>query len=227
MAGLGDGGAGPGADPAGESAPGGPGDGLLGEIARWVASERVARAAAERSRARSLAAQSVATATWAGVLVDLAERAAPVSVAVTGARISGRMVGVARDFCVVELGDGRPAVIRLDAITEVSTSAGPGGPGSGGPGSRAPGSRGLGSGGPGAGGSAPGGSRRPAASVSMVDVLEAAAAEASPVSLHTPSGMVNGDLVALGQDVVTLRDPGPSRRRIHVPLSAVAVCVLR
>ena len=212
VAGLGDGGTGSGAGPGREPAADGPDEGLLGEIARWVASERVARAAAERSRARSLAAQSAATATWAGVLVDLAEQEAPVSVAVVGARIAGRLVGVARDFCVVEVGDGHPAVIRLDAITEVGTTSGPGGRGSR---IAAP------------GGSAPGGSRRPAAAVSLVDVLEAAAAEASPVSLHTPSGMVNGDLVALGQDVVTLRDPGPSQRRIHVPLSAVAACVLR
>ena len=197
MAGLGDGGPGP-----GPGEPEGPG-GLLEELARWAASERVAAAAAARSRARSLAAQSAATATWAGVLVDLAEAQATVSAAVGGTRIAGRLVGVGRDVCVIEAPDGRPAVVRLDAITELSsTGTNPRGP-------------------------APGGSRRPASALTLVDVLEAAAAESSPVTLHTAAGAVAGELVALGADVVTLRDPGPSRRQVHLPLAAVAACVLR
>ena len=188
-----------GAAGAGSGESSGDAGGLLDEIARWAASERVARAAAERSRARSLAAQSAATATWAGVLVDLAERAADVSAAVAGTRIQGRLVGVARDFCVIESPGGHPAVIRLDAITELSAT----------------------------GGSTPGGSRPPASPLALVDVLEAAAGEASPVTLHTASGTVTGELLALGEDVVTLRDPGPSRRQVHVPLAAVAACILR
>jgi len=91
-------------------------DDLLASFADWAAAERVARAAAERSRARSLGEQAARSATWTGILVDLAERAAQVQVTAGGSKISGRLLCVGRDFLVVEQPSSRPCLVSVEAV---------------------------------------------------------------------------------------------------------------
>ena len=92
---------------------GGPGtDEFWAELTRWAASERASAAAADRARGRALADQSAATATLAGVLVDLAEQGAPVAIGLKGDRVlRGRVVGVGRDALFMDLDSDRKSVV--------------------------------------------------------------------------------------------------------------------
>ena len=59
-------------------------------------------------------------ATWSGILVDLAERATAVVIGIGEHRCSGRVVGVSRDFCLVEQLNGRPAIVPLAVVSSVA-----------------------------------------------------------------------------------------------------------
>ncbi len=72
------------------------------------------------------------------------------------------------------------------------------------------------------------GDRGPAIDLPLMTALAMLAEEHSPVSLISTTGVETaGELVAAGDDVLTLRTPPPSRRLIYVPASALAVCELR
>lgn len=174
------------------------GDDLVRSLAGWAAEQRVIEAAAGRARERSLREQAGAAATFAGVLVDLAERGADVIVGSAGGRRSGRLVGVGRDFCVLEQRIGRPAIVATAAITSVRA---------------APASE------------SPAGDRAPALELSLAAALGALADDRAPVGLYLDAGeTVDGELIAAGQDVVTVRS---AARVVYVPLRAVMVCELR
>ncbi len=52
--------------------------------------------------------------------------------------------------------------------------------------------------------------------------------ERSPVGLISGGGLETvGELVAAGDDVLTVRTAPPARRLVYVPLDSVAVCELR
>lgn len=175
---------------------------FLQALGGWAAGQRVAGAARARSRQRSLSASAAASATLIGILVDLAEDGseAVVDLGRTGpasSRLSGRVVGVGRDFFVLEGPTGRPVVVRTATVTAVTSGASRPGPG-------------------------PGGDRKAPLSLSFSGVADGLAAEELPVAVATASGLVEGDLVAVGVDVLTVRPRGRGRRRIHVPLDAVA-----
>jgi hypothetical protein len=78
-------------------------DALLAQLGVWASEERSAQAAADRSRQRWLRQQAGESATWLGLLVDLAERQVDLAVALRsgGRTLHGRVTGVAKDFCVV------------------------------------------------------------------------------------------------------------------------------
>jgi len=136
------------------------------------------------------------------VLVDLAEQAAGVVVAVGGIRCTGRIVGVARDFCVLQPASGRPTLIALGAISALWPQQ--------------PGGRGA------------AGDRRPGLTLSMAGALSALAEERSRVVLSlADGGQVEGEMVAVGEDVATLRTEPPSRRSVYVRLAAVTCCEVR
>jgi hypothetical protein len=194
-------------------------DDLVDALGRWAAADRAARAAGDRSRERVLREQAGAAATWSGVLVDLAERRAAVTLAVAGARRSGRLVGIGQDFVVFDQRGGHPALVILDAIDAVWTED------------------------PVGAGSAVG-SRPAALDLSLVAALAGLADERTPVALLLSGGdEVTGDLVGMGADVLTVRRPsggrtgaatsgsghrgGGQRRAIVVPVGAVALCELR
>ncbi len=179
-----------------------PGDDLVAAFHRWAAGERTTAAARNRSRERSLRDQASASASWAGVLVDLAEQAATVVIGMGRVRCTGRIVGVARDFCVVQQAAGRPLLIGLEAISAVW-----------------PASR---------GGGFAAGDRRPSLALSMAGALSALAEERARVALTLSEGdQVEGELVAVGEDVITLRTEAPSRRSVYVRLASVRSCEIR
>jgi hypothetical protein len=179
------------------------GEELVAAFTRWAADERSAAAAANRSRTRSLQEQAASSATWAGILLDLAEQGTPVSVVVAGRRRSGRIACVGRDFCVIDSGPGQTALIRVAAMEELrpdsDSVAG-----------------------------APAGDRESALDLSLVTVLSLLAEDRSSVGLVTSAGLeTTGHLIAAGEDVLTVRTDPPTRRLVYVPLGAVAVCELR
>jgi hypothetical protein len=179
-----------------------PGDDLVAAFHRWAAGERTTAAAQNRSRERWLRDQASASASWTGVLVDLAEQAAGVVVGVGRLKYTGRIVGVARDFCVVQPAGGRPALIASAAISALWPQQ--------------------------PGGHSPAGARRPGLALSMAGALSALAEERSRVVLTLADGdQVEGEMVAVGEDVATLRTDMPSRRSVYVRLAAVLCCEVR
>ena len=208
---------------------------FLEALSGWAAGQRVAGAASGRARLRALTDAAAGSATLAGILVDLAEQRAEVAVVCAGpapgdppgrgaagsGRLTGRLVGVGRDFVVMEPRDRPPVVVRTGALCSVWPL--PGGDGAG------DGDRPAGPprGGTGSGISLPGGARPAPLALSLEAVLAELAEERAPVAVGTLAGRVEGDLVAVGRDVVTLRAPGPARRLVHVPAGSLQWCELR
>ena len=153
--------------------------------------------------------QSAAGATWAGVLVDLAEAGAVVTLwAGTGSKLGGRLVGTARDFVVVEDRRCVPFMVRTAAVTALTPGSEPD-PGSG---PAAP--------------LRPGGQRRPPLDISLAGALDALAAERTPVVVRSGPDAVAGVVIACGEDVITVRaDAG--RRPVYLPVSAVTWVEMR
>jgi hypothetical protein len=178
-------------------------DELVAAFARWAASQRTVSAAASRARERSLREQAAASATWTGTLVDLAEQRALVTVAVMNQRRRGRLVGVGRDFFVLDAeGSGRAHLISLNAVSALWPD------------------------GPNAGFSA--GTRRGALDLTLIMALGLLAEQRAPISVLTGAGIETaGELLTVGEDMLTLRTEAPPRRLAFVPLSAVARCELR
>jgi hypothetical protein len=178
------------------------GDDLVAQFARWSAGQRADDAARSRSRERSLREQAVSSATWSGALLDLAEARSAVTVSVGSARLSGTLEAVGADFCVLRAGR-RPVLVRLARLVTVWPEA------------RAP-------------RHPPAGSRFPSLELSMAAALSMLAEDRVPVTLRlTGDQFVSGDLVAVGEDIVTLREPEGARRSALVPLEAVEYCELR
>ncbi len=162
--------------------PEGAADVLLASFARWAANERVAAAAEARSRERWLRQQAAEAATMVGTLVDLAEQRAEVAVLIGTRTVSGRLVGIGRDACVVAEASGAATIIPLGRVVAVRLVG------------RRPGT-----------GEASG--ERPAPGTwRMVDALEALAAERSPVRLGLLGGeILAGVLLSVGEDILTVQ----------------------
>ena len=72
------------------------------------------------------------------------------------------------------------------------------------------------------------GGRGPALDLSLIAALSMLAEERSPVCFVTSTGdETAGELVAAGEDVLSLRSGPPERRLAYVQLTAVALCDLR
>lgn len=180
------------------------GDDLVAAFARWAADQRVDEAARQRSRERWLRQQAVEEATLVGVLTDLAERRTDVVASTRTRQVTGRLLGVANDFFVVEDRDGTGVLVATEHLASVSAAA------------RADAS----------------GDRPAPLSMRLIDALGLLAADRGPIRLGLTSGeAVAGDLVAVGRDVVTLRGHRPGRghgpARLYVALGAIEVCTPR
>lgn len=148
----------------------------------------------------------------------MAEARADVTLSVEpGTKVSGRLVGVARDFVVVEARRSNPVLVSTSAITALAPAAQP-------PAAQAPAGRRGAAGGPAT--ESPGGRRRPALELTLAGALDALAGERAPVVVRAGTEPVVGAVVACGEDVVTIRTDG-SPRPVYVPVSAVKWVELR
>lgn len=187
------------------------GDDLVAAFARWAADERVREAARQRSRERWLRQQASEEATLAGILTDLAERRAEVVVTTRTRQMAGWLLGVAKDFFVLEDRDRAGVLVATEHLASISPLTRDA--------QRAD----------------PSGERPPPLSLLLVDALVMLTADRSPVRLGLVDGeAVLGDLVAVGRDVVTLRrgpqegGRGPTRPgNLYVALASIEVCAPR
>lgn len=191
-----------------EPPPGAPSDEeLLRSLARWRAELRTGDAVKARSKERWLRQQAEEAATWTGTLVDLAESSETVGLLVGARTLTGRLVAVAGDFCVLVTTPGAVVVVSLGHLRAVRARAG-----------RRP---------------AATGERQAPLGVCFVDTLEILAGERSSVRLGLAGGeTLGGRLEGVGVDVLSVRCPpgagatGTARSPVvlHVPFSAVEWC---
>jgi hypothetical protein len=181
-----------------------PAAGLLGgpdlaaRLERWVADARSADAAAARARERWLRLQADESATFAGVLVDLAEGATPVVIqGRAGRRHRGSISAVAIDFCAVRTRGQRDVLLPFTGIGSVR------------PDSRTP---------------SPVGDRVVRAEIGMAEMLSVLAADRPRVLIVTAADAngIAGELRSVGRDVVTIRLDGEPRATAYVAISAIA-----
>lgn len=184
--------------------PGEDGGGLAGRLERWVADARVDEAARARSRERWLRRQAEEGGTFAGVLTDLLESGAPVTVRT---RRGGRYPGVVRVVGedVVGLGRaggrGSEVVVARSAITSVRMD-------------------------PRHGRAAVTGDRRGGGPLRLAEVLVALADDGEAVRIVTADGeVVAGTLRSVGLDVAVVAGDGGGPTS-YVPLAAVDEVIL-
>jgi hypothetical protein len=181
---------------------------LVGRLERWAAETRVDDAARARSRERWLRVQAEEEGTLAGVLVDLLESGAPVTVHTrSGARHAGTVRAVGADF--VALAPGGPGgpggraeevLVALDAVTSVRSR---------------PGARPL------------VGDRPGAPGLRLVDVIVRLAAEREQVRIAEVGGdAVTGVVQSVGLDVAVVRGVGDPPAIAYLPLAAIAEVVV-
>jgi len=172
---------------------------LTDDLARWAAAAKADEAGRARARERWLRRQAEEEATFAGVLVDLAERAEAVVVRTTGGRRHrGAVAAVGGDFVLLRADPGRWVLVAFDAIAAVRPADGAGAPAAG--------------------------RRPPALDLLLLEALDGMAGDRSRVSV-IPVGdpePVVGELEAVGDDVLTIRLDGPSRARSYVRAAAIA-----
>jgi hypothetical protein len=171
---------------------------LVARLSAWVASSAADEAAAARSRERWLRTAAEESATFAGVLVDLAERGAPVLVAGrAGRRHRGVVRAVGDGFLVLVLADGSHVLLATAGVAWVRAEH------------RA---------------DAATGDRAVDLPMGLADALAALAEDRPRVLVVTTAdddGLA-GELRAAGVDVLTLELDGPDRPPAYVPLATVA-----
>ena len=171
---------------------------LLQRLSQWVSAASADAAADARARQRWLRQAADEDATFAGVLLDLAERRTPVVVAGrTGRRHRGTLAAVGADFVVVRVDDGADALLAFTGIASVR---------------------------PEPGAAAPAGDRAPSIEVTLAEALAVVAEDRPRVLLVTTvdDDGVAGELRAVGRDVVTLRLDGADRATAYVPIASIA-----
>lgn len=172
---------------------------FLADLAGWTSDSRAADAARARARARRLRAQAEEQATLVASLVTLSELRSHVVAAVTGGRLlSGRVVGVARDFVVLRRGPAGLVLVPLSALASVRTAPEE------------------------ASADAPSGPVR-RSEVTLEQAVAVLAAERRRVSLATTAGpeVLSGELRAPGSDVAVLDVDGQPPGRAYVALGSL------
>ncbi|MEY2447122.1 MAG: hypothetical protein QOH79_598 [Acidimicrobiaceae bacterium] len=181
-----------------------PGAGLLGgpdlsaRLERWVADARSADSAAARTRERWLRLQADESATFVGVLVDLAEQGTPVVIHGRGGRRHrGAIAAVAADFCALRTSGGRDVLLAYSGIGSVR-----------------PDSRSAG----------PIGDRAVQAEIGMAEMLSVLAVDRPRVLIVTVADAdgIAGELRSVGRDLVTVRLDGEPRAAAYVAITAIA-----
>jgi hypothetical protein len=155
-------------------------------LRRLVDEARADGESQERIRRRWLRQQAEEEAEFAGTLLALLERGATVTLgSQTGRRHTGRLVGLGRDVCALELQDARRVWLRLDALETVRPEPALDAP----PASDA---------------------RMERQDLELVEVLARLVDERPSVRLVTRGSPepVSGELRSVGADVATLREGG-------------------
>jgi hypothetical protein len=171
---------------------------LLARLDRWVAEARSDDAAAERARERWLRVAAEESATFAGVLIDLAERATPVLVhGRAGRRHRGSITAVGIDFCALRTAGGRDVLISYEGLSSVRPEAG------------APGAS---------------GDRPIRLDLDLAEAIAAIAADRPRVLLVTiaDGDGLAGELRSVGRDVATVRLDGTPGSHAYVAIAAIA-----
>lgn len=174
------------------------------KILEGIAEARVDDAVAARERARWAARRAEEDATFAGALVDLAERRAVVRLQVRGGHeLVGTPVALGPDCVAVSTAQGR-AFVRLRHLTAIRSLPGQGLVPSGTPAAAAR-----------------------AITRTLHDVVCDATAERADVHLLLDDGRIaRGTLRAMGVDVLTLRENNEGNATVLVSFDAVASVML-
>jgi hypothetical protein len=178
---------------------GGPPDPLDADLARLVGDARVTQAAQSRARERSLRQQATAEATLVGLLVDLAEEGAEVTVRTSAGRAhQGPIVAIGRDFVIVGARAGYTCIV-LDALAAVRRRPG-----------RHP--------------SDTSGDRPAPRLVTLAAHLADLAPEGRRVAVAVTGepALLTGELRAVGRDIATLRLDGDPPVTAYVALRSVS-----
>lgn len=169
----------------------------LGDAARH------AEAVASRSERRSRLERASETATWRGTLRDLAERRLPVTVRIDGgASRRGSLVAIGADHLALRAGTGQLVLLRLDAVQLVRPEPGLSAPVATGDRERVQGQR--------------------LATVLAALVEDRTRIQLGCVGLDEP---VVGELVGLGEDVLTVEVDAADRGTVYLPLAVVSEVV--
>ncbi len=170
-------------------------DDPLAGLAQWLADARVDREVEARTRRRWLEQQAREGSSMAGLLLDLAERAAPVTIRTrAGAVVTGVVVALGADFAVLRSAHRRDTLVPASAIATVRGE--PGDP-------------------------APFGDRAVTMLVSITDALVELAAERPLVMASVQGEEVRGELSSSGRDVVTVTLASATRDRVHIAADAL------
>ena len=92
-------------------------DALIAAMGAWAADQRAEEAAEGRSRTGWLRRQAAEAATLSGVLVDLAERAAPVTLETLSGPYDGQVEVVTTGLCGLRRPEGGVTLVALPAVT--------------------------------------------------------------------------------------------------------------
>ena len=175
---------------------------LAERLDAWLADARVEGSADARAREHWLRAAADADATFAGVVLDLAERGVGLAVAtVARRRLQGVVHVLGADFIALRLSSGNEVLLSLRAIASIRTA-------------------------PAVGLAA--GERVVTTDLRLGDVLAELGAERARVRLVVLDGedAVTGELRSVGHDVVTVRTDGEAQATAYVRIAAVAEVAL-
>ena len=177
-------------------------DSFSARLHGWLADARVEGSAGARARERWLHAAAEADATFAGVLLDLAERGTAVAVSTTGGRRHhGAIEVIGADFVALRLPSGAEVLLALRVVTALRTA-------------------------PLVDGTV--GEQVLTTDLRLTDVLAELGAERTRVLLVPADGAdsVAGELRSVGRDVVTVRSDGDPPAMAYVPLAGIAEVAL-
>jgi hypothetical protein len=166
------------------------------ELADEAAHEAAVRARAELRGREERAAE---VATWVGTLRDLAERRLTVSLRARSGRVHrGALVAIGKDHVALRLLAGSMALISLDATRTVRPE----------PGRPAPPAM---------------GDRENAQDRTLIEAFARAVEDREPVVVvvRDVEDPLQGEVIGLGEDVVTLRLEGTDRGTVYLPLTVV------
>jgi len=170
---------------------------VLDDLERWAAGARAQDAAEARTRERWLRQAAEEEASFAGLLIDLAEDGRPVSVTTTtGRRHHGPIVAVGTDFVAVGGPEGRLVLVPTASVAEVRPATG----------TRRP----------------PAANGREALEATLAEVLAQAVANRPRVAVVLGAVTVVGELRAMGTDVLTVRTDGEPGATSYVTLASVS-----